>query len=661
MVFLTFASTIHPKVRLSGILYFLLICLGSPATWAQKEEVSTLLEMSLEELMKLEVTVASKTSESISDAPGIITIISRKEIDDFAESKLGDILNRVISTSLLSANILTNNIIDFRGQSFTPYNNHTLFLINGRPIRDPISGGLNATLLSAFPVNTIDRIEIIRGPGSVLYGSCAYSGVVNIITRSIQEENEVAGAELKYGSFNTKEINAYASINREDLQAILGFKNYISDGQEFDFVDYNDVYKQQRFWEKGAGIITSINYKGLSFNAGIMDQRPYALGGKENAWSEDWGDKEQHSSIFADIGYQYEWSPTSFTTFNITNNRHTWQTDLGKVMEADDFMGELNFRFIPTDKWNLLLGCTFGSQIHASDYFEDGTQYYSSMYGQADYLITSKLKLILGLQFNKIQGIGGNLSPRVGAIYDIDAHNGLKLLYGQAFRKGYPLETSFNIPQLLGNPELQPELINTLEAQYLYHSSNIQMAITGFYSHLFNIVYRTLYDFENNYLHYSNGPKHDSWGAEFESKINISPKLLVMAAASYQTNKNDQGLMNAALHPNWMIKGGLIYTTKHIDIGVYNSSFSRPYEVGLLNPDVAVVNPEAQAYNLLSAKLTYNIGQLHQDKPMMKISMAGQNLLGQYIRYPEFTSKGVNTLLPLRNGAYFELSLAIGM
>lgn len=645
----------HQKLNFLFLIFFISIFLNGSFIFAQEEEITYWLDMSLSELMNLEVTVASKTSENIIDAPGIITVISKKEIKSFAEDDLGEILNRVVSSSYLSANILTDNLVDFRGQSFTPYNNHTLFLLNGRPLRDPITGGLNATLLTSFPINIIERIEIIRGPGSVLYGSCAYSGVVNIITHTLETDGVHAGANMSYGINNTLKYDAHATFKEKEIMATVGFKNFKTEGEEFSFIDYLGVDTSHNFWKNGNGIYTNIIYKNFSFSGTILDYRPYALGGVDNSWSIDWGDKEQHTSYFSDFGYSHDFTKNISSNFNISSNKHVWHTDYGKVMEANDLMGEFNLRFSPNQKTNILLGGTIGKQEHQSDYFFEGSQNYQSLYLHADYRIFISLKLVAGLQFNKIEGINGNFSPRLGAIYNITSSIGFKALYGQAFRKGYPLETSFNIPQLLGNNKLKPELITTYETQLFYNIEKYHFSVTAYYSKMKDIIYRTMYN-DQGYLMYDNGPTHNFFGLEFESKINLSENILLLMSANYQENvgdsinSNNQGevIKNTTLHPNFMAKGGIIYTNKIWNIGVYNSYFGKPKKVVDINPDAAIVNKEASNYNLLSAKISYNLSPLFNINYRVKFWISGQNLLAKDIRYPEFTSNGVNTLIPLR-------------
>ena len=62
----------------------------------------------------------------------------------------------------IEVNVFSDNVLSVRGQSTTPYNNHTLILLNGRPVRDPITGGLNGAVFTSFPLDIIDHIEVIR-------------------------------------------------------------------------------------------------------------------------------------------------------------------------------------------------------------------------------------------------------------------------------------------------------------------------------------------------------------------------------------------------------------------------------------------------------------------------------------------------------------------
>ncbi|MEZ5197709.1 MAG: TonB-dependent receptor plug domain-containing protein [Bacteroidales bacterium] len=185
-------KNLKQKLMLLGLLVVLI----SP--YIQSQEIETLWD--------IEVTTASKQEEKMSDAPGIITVVTKDEIASFGGNSLWDVLNRVTSMYMIHAGTYMWNIGSVRGQNVSVFDNHVLILLNGRPLRDGISGGLNSVFYNSFPLEGIDHLEIIRGPGSVLYGTNAYSGVINIITKKAKEKTSL-DASVTYGSFNTAIVN----------------------------------------------------------------------------------------------------------------------------------------------------------------------------------------------------------------------------------------------------------------------------------------------------------------------------------------------------------------------------------------------------------------------------------------------------------------------
>src|SRR5690606_30083740 len=172
-------------------------------------------EMSLEELLNLEVTVASKKEEKISDAAGVISVLTKQELQNFGGITLRDILERVPSLSATSSYFTDRYMIAGRGNQTKINGGHNLILINGRPTREIVEGGISSEILAAFPVNIIERIEVIRGPGSVLYGSNAFSMVINIVTEKPAEDNISLTGIL--GDGGAKGALAKASLKRGDF------------------------------------------------------------------------------------------------------------------------------------------------------------------------------------------------------------------------------------------------------------------------------------------------------------------------------------------------------------------------------------------------------------------------------------------------------------
>ena len=130
-----------------------------------------LYSMDLASLLNMKVTTASKFSENLADAPGVMEVVTKDELRRFGGMTLGEILDRVPGLSTTTASFTDRSMVAARGDQTQINGGHILFLINGRPTREVLEGGIISDLLESFPVNILERIEVILGPGSVLYGS----------------------------------------------------------------------------------------------------------------------------------------------------------------------------------------------------------------------------------------------------------------------------------------------------------------------------------------------------------------------------------------------------------------------------------------------------------------------------------------------------------
>jgi outer membrane receptor for ferrienterochelin and colicin len=136
--------------------------------------------MDLESLSSIKVTTASKFSEKLSDAPSVMSVITSDELRRFGGMSLREVLEQVAGLTLSNASASDRGMVAVGGDQ---NEGHILYLINGRPVREVLQGGSSADLLASFPVNILERVEVIKGPGSVLYGSDAVAGVINLITK----------------------------------------------------------------------------------------------------------------------------------------------------------------------------------------------------------------------------------------------------------------------------------------------------------------------------------------------------------------------------------------------------------------------------------------------------------------------------------------------
>jgi outer membrane receptor for ferrienterochelin and colicin len=587
----------------------------------------------IETLWGIEVTTASKSAEKISDAPGIVSVVSKEEIANFGSTSLSDVLNRLTSMYMIHAGTFTWNVASIRGQNISFFDTHTLVLVNGRPMRDGITGGMNSVFYNAFPVESIERIEIIRGPGSVLYGSNAYAGVINIITSKADEETHFQ-ASVMAGSFGTKNVNFGGGVYiNDDLNINIGGRWYDDDGSDFGGVSGisfkgQEAEKRSEKWTKdNKSIFINVNYKSFSLSASHLEMNPFAL-----IPPLKWKFQMQFDSInttykfkagdevkllkhnFVDLGYTHEFSDKYSFAGDLTFNGRDWmgQVNIFDTVHPDGHMlyipkgksmnalAEVTFQGNPMENLNFVVGGTFDFNLFAGGIFGmnvvDGdtvpimdSHKKLSAYLQADYTMFDKLKVIVGGQLNQPLGYKANFSPRFGAIFNANDNLGFKALYSTAFRSPYPQETNVRHAMYFGNKDLKPELITTMEVQGFYQNEKLYLSLTGYRSHLSNLikiqfdpdhVYDTFNGKEVNGT-FKNIGVFDFTGIEFEGKVNITDQLIGFANFTYQINEGDQDkdgntFKNAAVWPNMMAKVGLMYTNEKFSAGIFNSYFGQP-------------------------------------------------------------------------------------
>jgi outer membrane receptor for ferrienterochelin and colicins len=219
------------------ILYLLLALQLSGFTFAQNNPQNGGLDyllLSLEELGKINVSIATGNSMPIAQAPAAATVITSQQIEALGASTLDDVLETVPGLHIaLSGTFRLDAIYSIRG-IHTTLNSQVLLLVNGFPVQFPATGG--RPLLFRQSVNNISRIEVLRGPGSAVYGSDAFSGVINIITKSA---NEIDGTEIggRTGSFGFREVWFQSGHQLKDWDATFSLNHQQTNGDSDRVID----------------------------------------------------------------------------------------------------------------------------------------------------------------------------------------------------------------------------------------------------------------------------------------------------------------------------------------------------------------------------------------------------------------------------------------
>lgn len=682
---LTEKIMIKTKPLLLLVVFFLQTFLG------HGQDISTedLYDMSLEELMSLEVVTASKTQEGQSSAPAVMTIVTRQEIEAYGAINLTDVLDRVVNFYVTGSYLIPSNNVNIRGKHTGLYDTHVLWLLNGRPLRESIHAGVNSAILNMFPLASIRRIEVIRGPGSVLYGTSAFQGVINIITEEAKDPVELSAA-VRRGSFGVmqSEVALRSKLN-EDADVSIGFMQYGDEGWEATATFENDQTITTNLFERGYGTVLNANYKRWTLNGfyGYDQQRQW--GRSFSSWKGDlaYENKRGFLGLGYDLAVADNFSTDINVGYNFTNHNYIFLdrfADRGDYRYAHDVLLEVTNHWQASQRLNVVFGgsaMSLNGEALRPELNVDRTPFpidsaanpnpyvnipsYSEVwyngYIQADYT-WDIFKFVIGGQANKVARVAWDFVPRLGLVTNFNRQLYAKLLYAEAFRSGSFFErNATSLPSVLGNPSLRPETINTLEAQFGYQTSDMSLAVTYYRSQENDLIGRSVpadslavIDYQGRLIsvpQYINKGMAKFSGIELEGKKYFNRHFAVNVAASYQSSEDNDGRKNYLGLPQLMIKTGFNFkNNRGMSLGIFNSYFGEGGDVAILNEDgestTRNLNGEVTAYHYLSANLNVNIFKvLKKDYDTRLIfNVYGTNLLNADIFYPEVQRKRANSL-----------------
>jgi outer membrane receptor for ferrienterochelin and colicins len=205
------------------------------------ETIPDLTELAPEQLMKIKVatvSTASKFEQKVTEAPSSVSIVTADEIKKYGYRTLADILRSLRSFYITYDR--NYSYVGIRGFGRSgDYNTRILLLVDGHRINDNLYNAAPLGTEFVVDVDLIDRVEVIRGPGSSLYGNNAYFAVVNVITR---RGRNLGGAEVsgEAGSFDTyKGRLTYGDKYRTGIEALVSGTLYDSNGNRLYFKEFD--------------------------------------------------------------------------------------------------------------------------------------------------------------------------------------------------------------------------------------------------------------------------------------------------------------------------------------------------------------------------------------------------------------------------------------
>lgn len=529
-----------------AILILVLLSLGVAVSIVNAESDSSddLSELSLEELLKVPIAVASQTMVTTREAPGIVTLITSEEIERSGARDLIDVL-RLVPGFDFAADVWGTVGPSIRGI----YNSGKIsFLIDGNEFIDRLYS--NVMFGNHFPVDQIQQIEIIRGPGSVLYGGTAEMAVVNIITKKGKNLNGIRGSFLNGWTSGT---NARANLNvmagkefSPDRSAYASV--FLADGIRSDstYTDaYGASYEMKEFSDIDSLFVnTGLQYEGASVQW-ILDR--YALVERDhyNLVIPEPVTDHFYSTIL-DAKYEYRISDEWKILPRFQYSRQIpWFVDNRKITQQFyTFYKAVCDRYTPslvasynTGKIDLLGGAEF--YYDAIEFDKDSYNVNTATNLKQDYSNVAAFaqgsvrlsfgNLTAGARYENHSRFGSTFVPRFSFTKVFERIH-LKALYSYAFRAP-------NIESIRFNARIKPETTKSIEFETGYQPSD-KMLVTV---NLFDVTVEDpiLYVYEHDRDNYYNFDRTGSRGIEAEYRIR--DKMWGYASLNYSYYKAKEG------------------------------------------------------------------------------------------------------------------------
>jgi len=327
-------------------------------------------------------------------------------------------------------------------------------MVDGRPEKMGIFG---CVVTQTFPFDNVDRLEVVRGPNSVFYGSDALGGVVNIITHTPGRglENEIVSS---YGSFNTRQINLRHGAGLKKFKYYLTFDHSQSDGHLTNSAYRGDSFTGKtiyQFSEKWALTLSGKYYDGLKHEPTILFPNPPA---------ENWFDYKRgaadltltrHSDL-SDLSFKFY---TDFGRHRFSDGWNSRDHVYGSILKYT-FSGWKNNQLTVGTDYRYLDGESFNFPVGSWHRSEGGFFLYDQ------FIFKQKLILTGGARLNIDSVYGTVFAPSAGLVFFLTENTSLRALASKGFRSPQ-LNELYLFPS--SNPDLKAETLWNYEVGLNQH------------------------------------------------------------------------------------------------------------------------------------------------------------------------------------------------
>ena len=539
---------------------------------------------------------ASKYEQKVTKAPASISIVTGDEIKKYGYRTFGQILNSL--RGFYSTSDRSYGYAGARGFGLpSDYNSRLLLLIDGHRYNDSMFDAFDTS--EGFPVDLdiIERIEVVRGPSSSLYGTSAVFGVINIITKRGRDQH---GTNIKfsYGSNDTHKTSlSYGDRFKNGLETFVTGTFYSSQGfnnlffQEFDNPtdpNSNNGVSVGNDGERDRRLMLKASWGDFSFQGLHLNRNKDVPTASFNAPFNTRDQNGHDQATFFELKFDRTFENQLNLQSRLSYNHYRFEGVLPLTAENLQIPPEILPAKTVVNSTSLVDSAWWRFELEASKMvwndhhitvggqYQDNFRQYQTFFNpifslphpestyqwalfiQDDYSITDELSLNAGIRYDFYSIFGSTVNPRVGLIYRPWESTVFKLLYGEAFRAPNQSELNNVAGSIAPNTDLKPEKLDTFEfILEHYFDQQLRGELNVFHTHIADNIRSGLVR-DGSRSQYQNIGDVESVGVEAQVENTWGDGFQGRLSYSWQETTDEQTGQRLTNSPEHMVKVNLI-------------------------------------------------------------------------------------------------------
>lgn len=493
-------------------------------SFAQGSDPVQFASLSEESLLFKEIPLvvgASKYEQKVTQAPSSVSIVTSQDIKKNGYRTLADILRSV--TGFYVTYDRSYSYVGARGFGRPgDYNSRILLTIDGHRMNDNIYDQAQVGTEAILDVDLIDRVEIVRGPGSSLYGSNAFFGVINIITKRGRDlkGTEVSGEAASYNTYKGR--LSYGDRYQGGAEAIVSASAYDSKGDSLYYKEFDPAYSADlRAANKGImdntdydrfqSLFSTVAFGDFTLQGAYVSRTKGIPTGVYDTDINDPQNRTVDTRSYGDLRYEHSVGARTDLTARLFYDYYQyaghypsytlWGTQYRDYAYGSWWGSELKLVSRIQDKQRLITGVEFQDNLRqdqrtSADPYDPTAEFSDARrsriwaaYLQDEITFTKAMILNAGVRYDHYSTFGGSTNPRLALIVSPSEKSTVKLLYGTAFRAPNDYELYYVSSTSLPNPDLLPEKIKTTEVVFdQYIGDHYRASVSGYYYQITNLI-----------------------------------------------------------------------------------------------------------------------------------------------------------------------------